>query len=219
MENENRDFKTSSNKDLWLFLIVLDVIFLGAFGFFIYKHFTARVFAPAQNTAVAEETVEPFPPAQTPEVVKVEEVSSLAAQPKEEPVVPAPAETLPPVPEPATKPVQPAPASVAVSSRAQEQAPVLQPQQSARQSIAVTPVAGSKYRRVTFKWFEPADTVAIVSGFTNRKTQPLKRVGDHWETTLSIAPGTYKFLYVVNGKNTRDPYAPSKDGRSVVVVE
>ncbi|MCQ2410124.1 MAG: hypothetical protein MJ053_00895, partial [Elusimicrobiaceae bacterium] len=62
-------------------------------------------------------------------------------------------------------------------------------------------------------------SVAVVSGFTNRKPQALTKVGDHWETTLSIAPGTYKFLYVIDGKNTLDPYSKEQDGRSVVVVE
>ena len=38
MENENLEFdvKPAGNKDLWLFLIVLDIIFLCVFGFFLY---------------------------------------------------------------------------------------------------------------------------------------------------------------------------------------
>ena len=217
MENENRDFKTSSNKDLWLFLIVLDVALLGAFGFFLYKHFTAQVFTPLDNAAVSAEVVEDFAPVDTLEVVTAEEENpSLAAQPQEPQAVPLPAEKpLVPQPQPA---VTPAPADQPAEVP-QAQTPAVQAQTPAKKSVVVTPVNGSKYRRVTFKWFDPADTVSIVSGFTNRKPQPLKKVGDHWETTLSIAPGTYKFLYVINGKNTRDPYSPAKDGRSVVVVE
>ena len=105
--------------------------------------------------------------------------------------------------------VEPAPVEVPMAQ--QEPTPV-------KKSIIVTPTSG-KYRRVTFRWFDPAETVAIVSGFTNRKPQALKKVGDYWETTLSIAPGTYKFLYVVDGKNTLDPNAQEKDGRSVLIVE
>ena len=45
MANDSQEFETkpSSNKDLWLFLIVLDVVFLCVFGFFLYKHFSGRV--------------------------------------------------------------------------------------------------------------------------------------------------------------------------------
>lgn len=210
MENENRDFQTSPNKDLWLFLIVLDVVFLGAFGFFLYKHFFAQVLSPApfENTAVVTEVVETLPPADNLEVVTVEEeVPAMVAQPQEEPV-------------PVEKPVEavnPAPAVEQPTLR--EAVPQVTETKPTQPSVVVAAVNGSKYRRVTFRWFEPADTVAIVSGFTNRKPQPLKKVGDYWETTLSIAPGTYKFLYVINGKNRRDPYSPAKDGRSVVVVE
>ena len=77
----------------------------------------------------------------------------------------------------------------------------------------------SKYRRVTFRWYGEGDKVSIVSGFTMAKPQALKKRGDHWETTLSIAPGTYKFLYIIDGKNTLDPYSEEKDGRSLVVVK
>ncbi len=223
MENENREFKTSPNKDLWLFLIVLDVIFLCVFGFFLYKHFSAQVMGTPQNTAVATEVIETFPPAEELEVVTVDEIPSVAAQPSEPPTVVVPVlqtgsdETPKPAP---TKPaVEKAPQVTQTAQAEVQPAPAEQVANTAKKSVVVTPVNGSKYRRVTFRWFEPAQTVAIVSGFTNRKAQPLKKVGDYWETTLSIAPGTYKFLYVINGKNTRDPYSPAKDGRSVVVVE
>ncbi len=194
----------SSNKDLWLFLIVLDVIFLCVFGFFLYKHFAAQVLNPGESSLAAvvaakQPTTEEQLPEITEEVVTVTEnnvVESPAAV-KEEVIVP---EVVVPA----------APVQVEIAEK----------QSSTKQSIIVAPAAsGSKYRRVTFKWFEPAETVAIVSGFTNRKAQALKKVGDHWETTLSIAPGTYKFLYIVDGKNTRDPYVEEKDGRSVVVIK
>ena len=84
--------------------------------------------------------------------------------------------------------------------------------------MAVNPKS-SKYRRVTFRWFGEGKKVSIVSGFTMSKPQPLKKKNGYWETTLSIAPGTYKFLYIVDGVNTRDPYAEEKDGRSVLIVE
>ena len=215
MQNNSQEFETkpSSSKDMWLFLIILDVIFLCVFGFFLYKHFSGKLFnVPSKNT----ETVEEQLPEITEEVVTVAEapeelVVSKDPVPMEPSVLPA-TET---VVEVVQEPIVPAPTPVVMEKVTSTQ-PVAS--QEMKESIAVTPTTG-KYRRVTFRWFEPAETVAIVSGFTNRKPQTLKKVGDHWETTLSIAPGTYKFLYIIDGKNTLDPYAPEKDGRSLLVVE
>ena len=208
MPNDSQEFenKPSSNKDLWLFLIVLDVIFLCVFGFFLYKHFSGQLLnpAPAQPVHTESQTQDTLP--------KVEEETTVTVT-EEIPVVVVDEPSSQPMPE--TTPVaEPAPV-------VKEMAPVVeeQPAKSApKESIIVTATNG-KYRRVTFRWFEPAETVSIVSGFTNRKPQALKKVGDYWETTLSIAPGTYKFLYVIDGKNTPDPYAEQKDGRSVLVVK
>ena len=72
---------------------------------------------------------------------------------------------------------------------------------------------------MTFRYFGDADSVSVVSGFTMAKPRALKKRGDHWEVTLGIAPGTYKFLYIVDGKQTLDPYAEEEDGRSVLVVK
>ena len=202
MQTNSPELETkSSNKDLWLFLIVLDVVFLCVFGFFLYKYFSAQVLNPSAPAPVVEAPAQPAEPLPeiTEEVITVTEDNVVTPPPtvKEEGVVPD--VVVPAAPEKEAVAEKPAPA---------------------KQSIVVAPAsANSKYRRVTFKWFEPAEKVAIVSGFTNRKAQALKKVGDHWETTLSIAPGTYKFLYVVDGKNTRDPYAEEKDGRSVVVIK
>ncbi len=210
MQNNSQEIETksSSNKDLWLFLIVLDVVFLCVFGFFLYKHFTGQLLNPTPAQPVHTE------PQRLDTLPKVEEETTVT---EEIPVVV--------VDEPNSKPMQeavsvPEPAPVAKemvpSVVVEEEKPAEQP--SLKESIVVTPTGG-KYRRVTFRWYEPAETVSIVSGFTNRKPQALKKVGDYWETTLSIAPGTYKFLYVVDGKNTPDPYAEQKDGRSVLVVK
>ena len=206
MENETPEFETPSapNKDMWLFLIVLDVVILCVLGFFLYNHFSSRVLSPAPVAAAVAAA-----PAQAPaelEEVTVTETEVVQAQPEPvelEPEMPAPEEKrMIPAPEPEVAPA-PAPAVAPVQKK----------------SILVSTVNGSKYRRVTFRWFEPAEKVSIVSGFTNRQPQALKKVGDYWETTLTIAPGTYKFLYIIDGKNTLDPYAEQKDGRSVLVVK
>lgn len=208
MENENLDLdvKPAGNKDLWLFLIIVDIILLCVFGFYLYKHFSASLFqAPADR---AEEVVveqEEQPQAQALPVA--EEVISIAAEPVAEPVkplvVPQAEETL--VAQVVAAEEKPA---------AQAQAPAEQ-----KQSVVVAANPKSKYRRVTFRWYGECKTVQIVSGFTMSKPQALKKKGEYWETTLSILPGTYKFLYIIDGENRQDPYSPAKDGRSVVVIE
>ena len=208
MENDSQelDIKTSSNKDMWLFLIVLDVIFLCIFGFFLYKHFMAKLERPTPMTVVQTETVEALPE----EITEVTQTKTVE--------VPLPEEGKP-------EPTQEAKEETAVAVGPEESAPVAEevptqtPPASVKESIVVTNVPNSKYRRVTFKWFGDGKKVSIVSGFTMSKPQALKKVGDHWETTLSISPGTYKFLYIIDGKNTQDPYSAQKDGRSLVVIK
>lgn len=189
-----------NNKDIWLFLIIVDVIFLCVFGFFLYKNLSARLLAPAENVPspapVAEEPAPQEPQAE--EEIVVEETVSVtpqapAAQPQEKPA-------------PAVQETKPAP----------EAAPA-QPEEQKESIIVKT--GKSKYRQVTFRYFGDADNVSIVSGFTMSKPRALKKKKDYWEVTLGIAPGTYKFLYIVDGKQTLDPYAEEKDGRSVLVVE
>ena len=207
MENNSQELeiKTSSNKDMWLFLIVLDVIFLCVFGFFLYKHFTAQLVNPAPVTVAETETVEALPEVSGSEVITVTET---------EVIEPAPALKEEPQPEPVKEEAVPTmEATVLPSASVQAQ------QAPAKESVIVASVPNSKYRRVTFKWFGAGNKVSIVSGFTMSKPQALKKVGDHWETTLAIAPGTYKFLYIIDGKNTRDPYSDEKDGRSLVVIK
>ena len=210
MENENLDLdvKPTGNKDLWLFLIIVDVVLLCGFGFFLYKHFSNYLFQITPQ-AMAEETAAP---AEQPEITVVQEVVAVAE--------PSPEGT-------STAAVQPAeeqPGVVAEIIAVEEKAVEVPAEKTAapadkKESVSVAVNPKSKYRRVTFRWFGEGKKVQIVSGFTMSKPQTLTKKNGHWETTLSILPGTYKFLYIVDGENQQDPYSPSKDGRSVVVIE
>lgn len=229
MENEELDLDTkpAGNKDLWLFLITVDIVFLCIFGFFLYKHFAGRIFqAPVTGqTVTAEEAV-----VTEPEEVFVEQtVTTVEQLPAAEEPIPAAtvqAEEVPlsavlaaaakPDTEPQAKPEEkPQTAAAPVVSSTEQSA---QPAEQ-KESIVVAGNPKSKYRKVTFRWFGEGKKVQIVSGFTMSKPQALKKKGDYWETTLSIAPGTYKFLYIIDGENRRDPYSPEKDGRSVVEIK
>ena len=191
----------TGNKDLWLFLIIIDVVFLCVFGFFLYKNLSARLLSSEgekQPAPVAEQEAAPAP---EEEIAVAEEVVAVtpsvpAAQPQPEPQ--------PAAPEP--KPAEPEPQ------------PQAQPAEK-KESIVVKTNGKSRYRQVTFRYFGDADSVSVVSGFTMAKPRALKKRGDHWEVTLGIAPGTYKFLYIVDGKQTLDPYEEEDDGRSVLVVK
>jgi len=206
MENENLDLdaKPAGNKDLWLFLIIVDIVLLCVFGFFLYKHFSASLFRLAAQQAPA--------PVEEPAQVTVteEEIVSVASEPKADPVKPEevkPEETL--VAE-----------IIAVEEKPAEKPAEITPAPAEKKtSVIVASNPKSKYRRVTFRWYGEGKKVQIVSGFTMSKPQALKKKNGYWETTLSILPGTYKFLYVVDGENRQDPYSPQKDGRSVVVIE
>ena len=194
----------ANNKDIWLFLIIVDVVLLCVFGFFLYKNLSARLLAPEN-------------PAQAPAAVVEETLAeeSIAAEPEE--VITVPEAITPVVPEPAVQEVK-APVVEEPKATAEEVKEPAQPAEK-KESIIVKKKAGSKYRQVTFRYYGEGKNVAVVSGFTMAKPRALRKKDGYWETTLSISPGTYKFLYVVDGEQITDPYAEEKEGRSVLVVE
>ena len=204
MENENLDLdvKPAANKDLWLFLIIVEIVLLCVFGFFLYKHFSAGLF----QTQPSAEAVQTSPEESVLESLNVETIAEPApAKPAKEESAESEKTLVAEVIAAEEKPASPAPAKAAPADK--------------KQSVIVTNNPKSKYRRVTFRWFGEGKKVQIVSGFTMSKPQALKKKDGYWETTLSILPGTYKFLYIIDGQNTQDPYSPEKDGRSLVYIE
>lgn len=221
MENENFDLEqkpVSANKDLWLFLIVVDIVFLCVCGFFLYKNLSARFFMPVEETeVVAEEQA-----AAQPDLL-AEVLPETKKETKKETKTPAaPAVKAPKVQEIAAEPVVVVPEPVAEPApKADEQEQTAeQAEKPAKASVVVADnPKSSKYRRVTFRYFGEGKKVSIVSGFTMAKPQALRKKNGAWETTLSIAPGKYRFLFIVDGVNTPDPYSPQENGRSVLIVD
>ena len=216
MENENFDLDqkpVSANKDLWLFLIIVDIVCLCVCGFFLYKNLSARFFMPVEEPeVVAEEQAAPQP----------DLLAEVLPEPKKE--TKAPAVKAPKVEEITAEPVAVEPESLPVpESKApakEESLPAVQPEQPAKASVVVAQNPKSaKYRRVTFRYFGEGKKVSIVSGFTMAKPQTLRKKSGVWETTLSISPGKYRFLFIVDGVNTPDPYSPQENGRSVLIVD
>ena len=201
-----------SNKDLWLFLIIIDVICLCVFGYFLYKNLSVQLLdtPPAARGVKVAETV-------VAEQVVTEPKQAAVA----EPTVPLAEEMITET----TVVQEPAPAVVTVEKMpsviSEEKAAAAEPAAPAekKESVIVQSNAKSKYRQVTFRYFGQGKEVAIVSGFTMTKPRAMTKKNGVWETTLAILPGTYKYLFIVDGKQIPDPYAEQKDGRSVVVVK
>lgn len=221
MENENFDLEqkpVSANKDLWLFLIVVDIVFLCVCGFFLYKNLSARFFMPVEETEVVAEEQAAVQPDLLAEVLP-----ETKKETKKETKTPAaPAVKAPKVQEIAAEPavVVPEPVAEPAPKADEQEQPAEQAEKPAKASVVVADnPKSSKYRRVTFRYFGEGKKVSIVSGFTMAKPQALRKKNGAWETTLSIAPGKYRFLFIVDGVNTPDPYSPQENGRSVLIVD
>lgn len=219
MENENIELNThsSGNKDLWLFLIVLDVVFLCILGFFLYRYFSSHLFSTNKDNVVV--------PAETTISEPIDTPVSVANEPETAVVEIAPAPVKEEVVEPTPTVGTQEPQIVNVVAQIPQDEPVVSNKKEEvlskdkQQSVFVSVNPKSKYRRVTFRWYGEGKTVSIVSGFTMSKPQALKKQANYWETTLSILPGTYKFLYIIDGVNTIDPNVDAKDGRSIITIE
>lgn len=200
---ENSENKKSS-KEMWLFLIFLDIAALCVFAYFIYHSFggeiqkqvsaftTSRTQSKEQSKTFVEEIIveEDKIPAEQEEktlpVAKKEEVK------KEEIKEEKPAE------------------------KAETTNIATAPTEAKKQSVFIS--GTGKTRKVTFKYYDEAKKVAIVSGFTSRKPVNLTKKNGVWETTLVLYPGDYKYMYIVDNAEVLDPGAPAENGRSVLKV-
>lgn len=191
---DGRSSSAGDKKDLWLFLIIIDIICLCCLGFFLYKNLSAKLFVQpvTRSTWVEEVVVE-----QPAEIITTEKVAD--AKPVA-PLTEAPAQ--PNIKKPVEK----------VTSTPDRPA-------QKKESVLVTVNPKSKYRRVTFRYFDEAKSVEVISGFTMAKPRAMTRKNGVWEVTLSILPGDYKYLFIVDGEQRPDPYAEQKDGRSVLVLK
>ncbi len=201
-----------TSKDLWLVLIFVDIIALCVFSYFIYTSFanagkksvqikhdakTEELFLEEIDLTEPEKETKKEPKQETKKEevkeVKQEKVSEVKPQVKEEKK------------EETKEEVKEIPALVTVK-------------QEAKESFKIS--GTGKWRKVTFRYFDDAKKVAIISGFTMRKPQNLKKVNGVWEATLTIAPGTYKYKFVVDGKEVKDPYNKQEEnGRSVIIIK
>lgn len=203
MPEELQENSKKTSKEIWLFLIFVDIVALCVFGFFIYKSFFNDFdFASLIPQTSAEEEVLAGTGIQ--ENILVEE------------------EKLPQEEDPSVKPEEPKPAQneaeaePAKTAETPAEKPAVQTEPK-KQSVFVS--GTGKTRKVTFKYYGSAKSVSIISGFTMRKPVALKKSGGVWSTTLVIYPGEYRYMFIVDGKETPDPNASQDDGRSIVVIK
>lgn len=203
MQENNLENKKSS-KEMWLFLIFLDIAALCVFAYFIYHSFGGEIQKQVSVLTAANKPSKTFV-----EEILVEEPKLPATKAEEKKGNPEPKKEEPketPKTENKTDP----------TTKVETTNIATPPAEAKQQSVFIT--GTGKTRKVTFKYYGDAKKVAIVSGFTNRQPKALTKKDGVWETTLVLYPGDYKYMYIVDNVETLDPNAPSENGRSVLKV-
>ncbi|MBQ4493895.1 MAG: hypothetical protein II972_04785 [Elusimicrobiaceae bacterium] len=205
---ENNSENKKSSKEMWLFLIFLDIAALCVFAYFIYHSFGGEM--QKQFAALTHSSQTQAKPSKTfVEEIIVEEDKIPATKAEEKPAINAPKKE--------------EPKETAKEAAKTDSAPKTEPTNIAKapaeakkQSVFIS--GTGKTRKVTFKYYGEAKKVAIVSGFTSRKPVALTKKNGVWETTLVLYPGDYKYMYIVDNVETLDPGAPAENGRSLLKV-
>ena len=206
---ENTENKKSS-KEMWLFLIFLDIAALCVFAYFIYNSFGGEMQKQFNAFTAARQAKN-----QEPSKTFVEEILV------EEDVLPAETETV----KTDTPKAEVKKEEVKKEEVAKEEKPVVKeetiniaeaPKEAKKQSVFIS--GTGKTRKVTFKYYGDAKKVSIISGFTSRKPVALTKKNGVFETTLVLYPGDYKYMYIVDNVEVLDPNAPAENGRSVLKV-
>ena len=206
---ENNSQTKKSSKEMWLFLIFLDIAALCVFAYFIYNSFGGEIQKQLTSLSAKQQ-------AAAPSKTFVEEIIVEDKQPKAK-MAPVKEITPAKVNENITKEIK-------AEIKPQEKAPEVkepiniaqEPKEEKKQSVFVS--GTGKTRKVVFKYYGDAKKVALISGFTNRKPVNLTKKDGVWETSLILYPGDYKYMYIVDNVEVLDPNAPSANGRSVLKV-
>jgi len=221
MEENNFESKKSS-KELWLVLIFVDIIALCVFSYLIYNSFInsdKKIVQINHNPKTEEVVLEEIdlskPAKQEPKKEEVKDTKKEEVKtPKQESVKEIKKEEISEVKN-QTQETKALPKKEPKEAKPQAAEIATQP---AKESFKIS--GSGKWRQVTFKYFDDAKTVAIVSGFTSTKPRELKKVNGVWEVTLTISPGTYRYMFVVDGKEIKDPNNKQEsNGRSVIVIK
>ena len=213
MSENNFDSKKSS-KELWLVLIFVDLIAICVFSYLIYNSFINSGKKTVQinhNTKTEEVVLEEV---NLSEPVKQEPKKEEVKETKQEPAKEIKKEEISEVK------TQPEETKALPKKEPKEvQTPTVETKTNVKkESIKIS--GTGKWRQVAFRYFDNAKSVAIVSGFTSTQPRELKKINGVWEITLTISPGTYRYMFVVDGKEIKDPYNKQEsNGRSVIIIK
>jgi 1,4-alpha-glucan branching enzyme len=87
------------------------------------------------------------------------------------------------------------------------------PKKTARTRTSKKPIQ-PKTKQVAFRWtIMGANTVNVAGEFNNwdRQAHPLKKAKDGtWKVTLRLKPGSYEYMFVVDGQWRDDPLNPNR---------
>ncbi len=214
---ENNFENKKSSKELWLILIFIDLIALCVFTYFIYASFvnggkrSIKINHNPKTEEVVLEEVDLSEPSSKQKKVEVKEAKEIKEAPKKQLENEIKKEIISEVETQIKEEVKPLP---------KKEPKEVQTSVTDTNKESVKISGSGKWRQVTFKYFDAAKSVAIVSGFTSTKPRDLKKVNGVWEITLTISPGTYRYMFIVDGKETKDPYNKQEsNGRSVITIK
>ena len=105
----------------------------------------------------------------------------------------------------------------AETKKAEPKKEAAQKEQPKKKSVFIS--GSGKTRKVTFKYYGNAKKVAVVGGFTMSRPVAMKKSGKEWSTSVVLFPGTYKYMFVVDGKTVTDPNGRIADGKSVFTAK
>jgi len=90
-------------------------------------------------------------------------------------------------------------------------------------SFIFPPVQPTSFRNILFSVHSSvAKDVYIIGDFTKWFREPLtKKKGNLWTLAKKLTPGTYEYLYVVDGRRVKDPNNKkvSNGGKSLITVK
>jgi hypothetical protein len=85
-----------------------------------------------------------------------------------------------------------------------------------KQSVFIS--GSGKTKRITFKYYGTGRKVSVAGGFTSHPVA-MKKSGKEWSASVNLFPGSYKYIFIVDGVKTSDPNAKGADGKSVFTVK
>jgi len=211
--------RPAGSHGLWLFLLVLDSVFVAVFGgavaLKVYQYWKApgAAVAPAVRRHPAAKPPEPPKPAEQ------------AAAPKPVPPPPAPAPE-PPKPEPkiARAPNGPRPPKPSLINEPPKPRTTPGLASGAAPAAAPAPAAAApgKALPVVFKLSAPrAGAVQLVGAFIvhGGRKDMIKGSDGTWTLKLYLNAGQYRYFFAVDKKKTLDPENPNSDrGASLLTV-